>query len=85
MWVKLIIVLSISFLFIFYGILFFIKSHTAQVRYDFKEDLKSSFFKVHLKYTDFFNFDENKPRRIVPVILVLGGIGILTLGLYKLF
>ena len=84
MWLKLIIIVSISIIFIFYGVLWFIKSLYSKVRYDFKEDIKYSFMTPHWSYSGFFNFDETRPRRVVPAMLVLGGIGILVVGLLKI-
>jgi hypothetical protein len=84
MWIKLVIIFSVSFLLIFYGVLWFGKSLSSKVRYDFKEDIKYSFITPHWSYSGFFNFDANRPRRIVPVMLVLGGVGILVVGLFKI-
>jgi hypothetical protein len=85
MLIKIIIILFVSSIFIFYGVLWFSKSLSSKVRYDFKEDIKYTFFTPHWKYSGFFNFDENRPRRIVPVLMIVSGIVILTLGLCKLF
>lgn len=82
MWFKLILLVSISLVIISYGVLWYRKSLTSDDRYDFKEDFKRSFLTPHLKYSGFFN--DSKPRRIVPAMIILGGIGILAVGLIKI-
>ena len=82
MWLKLFLLVSISLIFISIGILWYRKSFSSEDRYDFKEDFKRSFLTPHLKYSGFFN--DGKPRRIVPAIMILGGIGILAVGLIKI-
>jgi hypothetical protein len=81
MWIKITILISFSLAMIAYGIFWFSKSFSLENRYDFNEDLKKSFFSIHWKNEGFFN--DNRPRRIIPIMLILGGIGILCLGLIK--
>ena len=82
MWLKLILLVSIWLIIIAYGVSWFRKSFSSENRYDFKEDFKRSFLTPHWKYSGFFN--DSEPRRIVPVIIILGGIGILVIGLIKI-
>ncbi len=82
MWFKLILLISISLIFVSYGVLWYGKSVNFGARYDFKEDFKHTFFTPHGTYSGFFN--DGKPRRIVPALLVLGGIIILAVGLIKI-
>ena len=82
MWFKIILLVSISLITISYGILWYRKSFSTEDRYDFKEDFKRSFLMPHWKYSGFYN--DGKPRRIVPAIIILGGIGILVVGLTKI-
>lgn len=82
MWLKLIILISISLAIVSYGVLWFRKSLSSEIRYSFKEDFKRSFLTPHWSYSAFFN--DGKPRRIVPAIVVIAGIGILAVGLIKL-
>ena len=82
MWFKIIILITLSSVMILYGVLWYIKSFSSNDRYDFKEDFRRSFLTPHWTYEAFFNDD--KPRRIVPIIMILGGIVILIVGLIKI-
>jgi len=82
MWIKLIVLISISSIIISFGIIWYRKSFSSEDHYDFKEDFKRSFLSLHWKYSGFFN--DAKPRRIVPSIIILGGVGILIVGLNKI-
>jgi hypothetical protein len=84
MWIKLIIIVSISSLFISYGMLWYRKGLSSKKPYDSKEDFKYSFLTPHWKYSNYYNWNDSTPRRIVPVMLILGGIGILVVGLIKI-
>ena len=84
MWIKFVIIFSTTLLLISFGVVWFGKSLSSKVRYHFKEDIKYSFITPHWSYSGFFNFDESRPRRIVPALLVLGGIGIMAVGLLKI-
>ena len=84
MWFKLIGTVCISAIFISYGILWYRKSLSSEEHYDFKEDFKHSFLTPHWTYSNHFNFNDSTPRRIAPVIMILGGIGILVVGLIKI-
>jgi hypothetical protein len=84
MWLGLIIVVSISSLFISYGILWYRKGLSSEERYSFKEDFQYSFLTPHWKYSNYFNWNDSKPRKIVPVMLIFGGIGMLVVGLVKI-
>ena len=84
MWLKLIILFLISSFFIFYGAVWFRRSISSKEHYDFKEDFKYSFLTLHWKYANYYNWNDSKPRRIVPVMIILGGIGMLIVGLIKI-
>jgi hypothetical protein len=82
MFVKLIVIFSISSAFIFYGVSWFRKGVNSDECYDFKDDLKHSFLTLHGKYSGFFN--DGKPRRIIPAMLIVGGGVILIVGLINI-
>jgi len=71
-----------SLIFISYGVHWYRKSLSSVDRYDFKEDFINSFLTPHWKYSRYL--DDSKPRRIVPALFILGGIGILAVGLIKI-
>lgn len=81
MWLRLIVLISISSIFISSGILWFRKSLSSADSYDFKEDFMHTFLTPHWKYSNHLN--DGKPRRIAPVIAILIGMGILVVGLIK--
>jgi hypothetical protein len=82
MWLRLIVLISISLIFISSGVIWFRKSLSSAAHYDFKEDFKHTFLTPHLKHSSHHN--DNKHARIVPVMTILGGIGILVVGLIKI-
>lgn len=84
MWFKLIGIVSTSLLFISYGLIWYRKSLSSEEPYDFKEDFKYTFLTIHRKYSNHFNWNESKPRRIAPIMIIVGGIGILVVGLVKI-
>jgi hypothetical protein len=81
MGLRLLVLISISSIFIFSGILWLRKSLSSADSYDFKEDVKHTFLTPHWTYSNHFN--DGKPRRIAPVIAILIGMGILVVGLIK--
>lgn len=81
-WLKLIILISIASVFIVRGLLWFRESMTPEENYDFWEDFKDSFLTLHWKYSDYLN--DGQPRRIVPIMMILGGVGILVIGIVKI-
>jgi hypothetical protein len=84
MWFKLIVIVSISSMFIFYGIIWYRNGLASKERYDFKEDFKYSFLTIHRKYESYFNWKDSTPRRIMPVMIIIGGVGMLVYGLIKI-
>ncbi len=82
MWIRPIVIIIISSIFIFSGILWFRKSLASKDYYDFKKDFKHTFLTPHLKHSSHHN--DNKHARIVPIMIILGGIGILVVGLIKI-
>ena len=81
MWIKLCILISISVTMITYGIFWLMKSFYSKNCYDFTEDFRKSFLVVHWSYAGFFN--DKKPRRIIPILLIIGGLGVLGLELIR--
>ena len=84
MWFKLIGIVFISSIFISYGLIWYRKSLSSADHYNFKEDFKYSFLTLHRSYSNYFNMNDDKPRKIVPVMVILGGIGTLVVGLIKI-
>lgn len=82
MGLRLVVLISISSIFISSGILWYRKSLSSEDRYDSKEDFKHTFLTPHWTYSAHLN--DGKPRRIAPVIAILIGIGILVVGLIKI-
>jgi hypothetical protein len=79
MWLRLIGIISISSIFISYGVLTYRKSLSSDDEYDFKADFKHTFLTPHWKHSSHHN--DNKHKRIFPAMMVIGGIGILVVGL----
>lgn len=83
MWFKSIILIFISITFISCGILWFRKSLSSSEAYNFKEDFKYTFVMYHWKYSGHHN--PGTHRRIIPVMMIIGGIGIIAVGVIKIF
>ena len=79
---KLFLLICISLAFVSCGALWYRRSLSSGDRYDYKEDAKHSFLTPHWNYSGYVN--DGKPRRIVPVMIILGGIAILIVGLIKM-
>ena len=73
--VKVYILAAIAVVALIWGILWVAKSFSPEAKYDFWEDARRSFFAPHRSYEGFYN--DGKPRRIVPWILILGTLGLL--------
>jgi hypothetical protein len=84
MWFKLIGIVSVALIFIIDGIICYRRSLSSDVQYDFKEDFKHSFLTLHRRHSSHHNYDKSRPRRIVPVMFIVGGIGFLIVGLIKI-
>lgn len=82
MWIKLILLILVSCVIILYGMNLYKRGLTSSAPYDFKEDFKHTFFTPHLKYSS--HLKDDKPRKIAPVVLILGGVGILAVGILKI-
>jgi hypothetical protein len=82
MWFKLLLLVCISSTFISYGALWYRKSLSSEDRYDLTEDARRSFLAPRWKYSS--HASDGKPRRIVPAMIILGGIAILAVGLMKM-
>jgi len=81
--IKLFLGILVGFVFIIYGTIFLKKSLNSSIRYDLKEDVKHSFFTPHRTYSSFLNYDEMRPGRIMPSLIILAGIAIILLGIFK--
>ena len=79
---KLFLLICISLAFVSCGALWHRRAPSSGDRYDYKEDAKHSLLTPHWKYSGYIN--DGKPRRIVPVMIILGGIAILIVGLIKM-
>ena len=81
---KLLVIISISSIFIFHGVAWYRKGLSCKEPYDFKEDFKHSFLTPYWGNASYFGKNDRKPRKIFPVIYIVGGIGILIVGLIQI-
>jgi len=81
---KLLVIIAISSIFIFHGLAWYRKGLSSKEPYDFKEDFKASFFTPYWSNATHLKMNDGKPRKIFPIMYILGGIGILIVGLFKI-
>ena len=81
---KLLVIISISSIFIFHGVAWYRKGLSCKEAYDFKEDFKQSFLTPYWGNASHLSKDDSKPRKIFPVIYIVGGIGILIIGFVQI-
>ena len=65
-----------------WGAVWLRRSVASGVRYELGEDLRHTFLTPHRSYSAFFN--DGRPRRIVPMILMISGAALLVWGLWRL-
>lgn len=78
---KLIVLISISTIFISCGVFGYKKSLSSSEGYNFIKDFKHTFITPHWRYSSHHN--DGNQRRIVPVMMIIGGVGIMVVGLIR--
>jgi hypothetical protein len=76
--IKLAVLIVVSAIAISFGVAWYRRGLAAEQPYDFREDFKHTFITPHLDYSGYLN--DGKPRRIAPMIVILGGVGLLVWG-----
>lgn len=79
--IKLIFLIFFSWVMVLYGVIWYRRGLSADDPYDLKEDFKHTFLRLRGSYSG--SLEDGKPRKIAPVILIIGGIGVLVIGLIK--